>query len=158
MHKRTVVFVCTANRCRSPMAEYLLRNRLGGCSPWQVMSAGIMALDGLPVTGAAAQVLMEKKIDASGHLSRCINHAITDSAVLLIGMTEEHVDGLRRLYPDAKERIRLMRSFSTGPSGDVADPIGMPVDVYRKTRDEIDAELPDLILYLMELDDAGLSK
>ena len=130
----------------------MLRKRLGADPAWRVASAGIIAVDGFPATGASVQVLGEIGIDAGGHRSQCITRRLVRDPLLVVGMTAGHVEELRRLYPAARERIRLMRSFSGGPiANDVVDPIGMSVDVYRETRDEIDAELPDLILYLKEL-------
>ena len=152
MAKPMVLFVCTGNVCRSPMAEYLLKHWLGPDPKWDVKSAGVSTDDGMPASEAASVVLAEKGIDLSSHASNQLDRGLVDAAQLIVVMTGAHRDIVLRRFPEARNRIFLLKSFGhTARDEDVEDPIGMSVDEYRRVRDEIDAVMPDLLLYLHEL-------
>ena len=146
---RMVLFVCSGNACRSPMAEYLLRDWLGRDSRWTVRSAGTSALDDLPATREAIDVMRERKIDMTRHLSRHVTSELVDAASAIVVMTAAHRATIEERFPDARRKTFLLKSFSLeGRGEDVDDPIGLSVDAYRRTRNEIEAALPDLVLYL----------
>lgn len=153
MPKLLVIFVCTGNVCRSPMAAYLLRARLGRRSPWRVASAGVNAVRGLPPSVEAVQALEEQGIDLAGHRSRPLDAASVDAAALLVVMTGAHRRQIESLYPAAREKTFLLKDFDDSASDvDVHDPIGMSLATYRHVRDEIEAALPGLVHFLEELD------
>ena len=147
---KRILFVCTGNVCRSPMAEYLLRHRLGDRQDVAVGSAGVFAAEGMPASPEAVQALDEKGIDLTPHRSRMLAPDLAEAATHILVMTERHRQEVVRIYPAAAGRVRLLRSFGTGEVRDIADPIGLPLSVYRRVRDEIDAAISDLILYLVE--------
>ena len=146
-----VVMVCTGNVCRSPMAEYLLRHWLGPESPWEVRSAGVAAMAGLPPSDGTVTALAEKGIDATAHGSQPLDQALVDAADLIVVMTDDHRRAVLRRFPGTHHKVSLLTSFAlAGNGGDIEDPYGQPDDVYRAVRDEINAVMPDLVLHLHE--------
>lgn len=131
------------------MAEYLLRERLGAGTSWQVASAGTSALDGFGASGYAVDALAELAIDMSGHRSSALSDGLVSSCDVILGMTRMHVDEIVARYPQARDKVFLLTSFGESAKGsDVSDPVGMSLDVYRSIRDAVDAELPDVIRFL----------
>ncbi len=147
-----LIFICTGNICRSPMAEYLMRRRLSARSPWQVSSAGLSTFNGQPASEQGIAVLAEQGIDMRLHRSRLLTRDLVDAASILVVMTSAHRDLLLGQYHDAREKVFLLRSFAPGDrSGDIEDPIGSSASVYRVTRDAIDDALPGLQEFIQTL-------
>ena len=131
------------------MAEYLLRRRLGKQIDWQVGSAGLFTGNGMAASLPAVEVLREQTIDLTPHRSRVVTKDIIDAATLIVVMTVTHAVELKRRFPETQDRLYLLKSFDPGcGGGDIPDPLGGTIAQYRTIRDEIEAALPDLILYL----------
>ncbi len=146
-----ILFVCTGNVCRSPMAEYIFRHRLGARAGVTASSAGVFAFGGAPASFEAVQVLTEWGLDLAPHRSRPLTREIAERATMILVMTEQHRRDVVRSFPGLEGRVFLLASFSTsGRTVDIPDPIGLSVNVYRNVRERIDAAISDLILYMME--------
>ena len=132
---RKVVFVCTGNTCRSPMAEGLFKRRLAGrlgCTVEElpqrgfvVSSAGIAASAGDPATRESAEVLRAFGVDLSAHQSRPASADLIGRADDVVAMTRGHLSSLVGRYPVLTGALRLLG----GADGDLDDPIGRGPDV-----------------------------
>ena len=155
---KKILFICTGNVCRSPMAEGLLRHMLRGRDDIQIASAGLGALDGLRVTDVAAEVVAELGVDITSHLSQSLNSDLVNQADFIFVMTRQHQDALQTLFPSASEKTFLTREFEgshAGENRDIADPIGQSIEIYRRTRDQIRDALPSLIVFIDQTTDAA---
>lgn len=106
-----ILFVCTGNTCRSPMAAHIAAAKLQARGlRWSVRSAGIAAADGLPMAPYAAQVLSRRGI-ADYHRSRAIDERRVKSAGIILTMTEAQQDELIRRYPEAAAKTHALLRF-----------------------------------------------
>lgn len=149
-----IVFICTGNICRSPMAEYLLRDLLGRNSEWIVESAGVSAGNGMPASAEAVAVMdRDEQIDLGPHRSRMLTQPLVTEADLLIGMTDSHRARILGSFPEAEGKTFILTDFDAERrTAGIADPIGRSVDVYRRTKNQIKAALPDLILHMKDIE------
>jgi protein-tyrosine-phosphatase len=131
---KLIVFVCTANACRSPLAEGLLREQLAGRFPdVDIASAGTLAsLGGATPEGVRAAA--ELGADISRHRSQAVTEHLMSRAGLVLAMTREHARWLRRFYPAHQAKVVTLGELARGPEGpDVPDPIGSDLETYRRT-------------------------
>ncbi|HUJ11937.1 MAG TPA: ribose 5-phosphate isomerase B [Verrucomicrobiae bacterium] len=148
---KKILFICTGNVCRSPMAAGLLKHMLRGRNDVQAVSAGLGALDGSTATGAAIEVMTELGVDISSHISQSLNSDLVRQADFIFTMTRQQQDTIQALYPAAAEKTFLVREFedsSPAENNDISDPIGQSIEVYRRTRDQIRDALPSLIVFI----------
>ncbi|HXI73036.1 MAG TPA: ribose 5-phosphate isomerase B [Verrucomicrobiae bacterium] len=148
---KTILFICTGNVCRSPMAEGLFRRAVKGRGEFHVVSAGIGAMDGQPPTSHSVRAMRELGVDISAQRSRMLTAELVRSADLILGMTHSHADTVALLYPPAAEKTFLLREFDETLEPyekDISDPIGSPYEIYVECRDQIEQGIAALLKFM----------
>jgi len=148
---KTILFLCTGNVCRSPMAEGLFRHAVKGRGEFRIVSAGIGAIDGDLPTHHSVQAMREIGIDISGQRSHALTSELIRSADLILGMTHSHTDTVALLYPKAAEKTFLLREFDETLEPyekDISDPIGSPYHIYVECRDQIEQGIVTLLKFM----------
>jgi protein-tyrosine phosphatase len=148
--RRSILFVCTGNTCRSPLAEALCRKLLAdrlGVEPdhleahgFVVRSAGVAAFPGDDATPEAAEVAREFGADLTGHRSRPVNPELLLEATDVIAMTAAHAAMLSLRFPGLGPPPVLL-----SPGGDLPDPFGNDLGVYRDCARTIETHLDRLV-------------
>lgn len=136
----SILIVCTANICRSPMAEALLRRRLqdaGLSREWQVGSAGTWAQEGIPASETGVLVLSKRGLDISRHRSRVVRPHLMREADLVLTMTAGHAEALQAEFPQERGKVFLLSEMA-GPSYDIQDPYGGSLKDFGRTVDELE--------------------
>lgn len=144
-----VLFVCTGNTCRSPMAEALLRCRARERG-WQVevRSAGLAAIPGLPASEHAREVLKRRGADLGDHRSRPLDRADLEWAELVLTMTAQHKRMVVLQFPRTADKVFTLTEYVNRGDGarDIADPFGGDLEAYARCADEIDAAVSALVV------------
>lgn len=141
--KKTVLFVCTGNVCRSPMAAGFFYDKLRrekADKLVRVRSAGIWALEGQPASAYALQVMAEHGLDIGAHRGRNLTQADVDEADLILVMSLRHKEIILRDFERGDEKVQLLTAMADQPY-DIQDPYGGSIIEYRRTA----AELQDLV-------------
>jgi protein-tyrosine phosphatase len=128
-----IMFVCTGNLCRSPMAEGLLRKRLadrGLDARHKVASTGTWAVEGRPASEHAITVMAERGIDITDHIAQTITAEEVAAADLILVMSREHKQIIHNTWPQYDWKVHRLSEIA-GKRKDVSDPYGGPIKEYR---------------------------
>ncbi len=148
---KSVLFVCTGNICRSPIAEGLFRRLLGNRKDIEVASAGVHAVRGQPPSLYAVQVCEEEGVDISGLRSQPLTAALVDRATHIFAMTGAHLETIEMLFPQGAEKSFLLREFEqpgTTVWRDLPDPIGLGREVYEDCARIVKNALPSVLTFV----------
>ncbi|MCC6680960.1 MAG: Sua5/YciO/YrdC/YwlC family protein [Phycisphaeraceae bacterium] len=138
----TILFICSGNTCRSPMAEAITRQMLAercGVSPdrleeagYNVASAGVFAAGQSPASDLAVEALRKQGIDLNGHRSRPLTQELINEADVIFCMTATHRRAVLDIDPSAQAKVRLLDE-----SGEIDDPLGTDATMYQRTAEMI---------------------
>jgi RpiB/LacA/LacB family sugar-phosphate isomerase len=148
---KNVLFVCTGNICRSPMAEGLFRAAVKDRPDIEVASAGVATGYGQPPSPHAIEVLRPWGVDIRDLRSQPLTDELVEKATHIFVMTRGHLEAIQMYFPDAAEKTYLLREFDdTASEGhlDVPDPIGLGIHAYFECRDTIRRALPNLVRFI----------
>ena len=134
-----ILIICTGNSCRSPMAEGFLKSYLSPEDGYEIRSAGISAIDGAHSTAEAIEVMLQEKINISSSRSKPLTKELAREADIILAMAQAHKLFITQNMPEFKEKVFLYKEFAgiNQESQDIQDPIGAPLDLYRKVKEEI---------------------
>jgi glycine hydroxymethyltransferase len=148
---KSVLFVCTGNICRSPIAEGLFRRLIGNRKDIEVASAGVHAVRGQPPSVYAVEVCAEEGTNIGDLRSQPLTGTLVDQATHVFAMTGAHVETIQTLFPQSAEKTFLLREFEepgTTVWRDVPDPIGLGRDVYEECARIIKNALPSVLAFV----------
>lgn len=151
--KDLVVVVCTANICRSPIGERLLRHALAAEKPplnkLRVISAGVAAGSGHSATDHSVTAMKKVGIDLSDHESRPLTQEMLDEALAVFCMTETHRALVGLQFDRVPEHVHLFREFiGVDADAEIPDPYGQNFQSYLSSRDSMVEAIPSLVRFL----------
>ena len=138
-----ILIVCTANICRSPVAEGLLRRRLEDefMDGWTVSSAGTWAVNERGASQNSIVVMEQRGIDINDHVARGVDAGMLREADLILCMESSHAEALAVEFPEEAGGKVYMLSQMIGKRHDIVDPYGSPLEDYQRMAQELEQML-----------------
>ena len=139
----SVLFVCTANICRSPMAVAIFRKILqhkGVMEEWRVESAGTWSLEGQPAAEISQEVVRTRGMDISDHRSRGISPQLIKSFDLILTMEKGQKEALEVEVPEYASKIYLLSEMANAYD-EIDDPIGLSIIDFENTANQMESYL-----------------
>ncbi len=151
-----ILFVCTANICRSPVAEALMRDRLQrrGLEEWTAGSAGTWALVGHSAAENSIRLIAERGHDLKAHRARMVDGALIEQADLVLCMEPGHQESIAAEFADHKHKVYLL-SEMIGGSHRIPDPYGQAIEEYRAMIAEVTRIIDSGLDRIIELAEAN---
>jgi protein-tyrosine-phosphatase len=147
-----VLFVCTGNTCRSPMAEGLFLKAVADRGDYEVGSAGVAASKGTPCNPETAAILKKRNATLEEFQSRPVSEALLAKATHVFAMTRGHLEVLESRFPEHADKFYLTCEFADIPKRgmgvDVPDPIGMGRAAYEEVANLLETAIPSIIAYI----------
>ena len=124
----SVLFICTGNQFRSPVAAEGFRQVLkeNGREGWDVSSAGTWTVPGQPPFRQTVDVARSLGLNLSGHLTRLVDEQMLESADVVLVMASGHKEAIEVEFPSARKKVHLLLQVLTGKPHDIPDPAMAP--------------------------------
>ncbi len=136
---KNIVFVCTGNTCRSPMAEALMKKLLkdNNIDTINVISRGLSAFENSPASENSIKAIKKYNIDLTSHRAKSLSPDELKYYDLILTMSSNHKNIIISAFPDVKDKIFTVYEFSFNKNADISDPFGGNIEIYEKCLDEI---------------------